>query len=49
MTHPVNKELDDLRQIINTTDDADEFERAWMKFQIVRFIKSKTPDQLTTI
>ena len=47
MTHPLNKELDDLKQIISTTDNADEFEYAWMKFQLARF-KSKTPDQPST-
>ena len=37
MNHPLDKELDDLKQIINTTKDADEYERAWLKFQLVRF------------
>lgn len=35
--HPLTEELDNLKRIINTTDDADEFEYAWMKFQLIRF------------
>ena len=37
MTHPLDKELDDLKQIINTTKDSKEYEHAWLKFQLVRF------------